>query len=304
MGDGPGLLVNVVGPGVGDVVRVRLLVVAVGPGAGQMGGLVPVGRARHGPGGGTAQRASGLPPPHGLPVPGDPPAPGQPLTNSQPRHRAAPFDVRRRPHAAREASIAARQVLAVCGRLPAIIRRPGPRSYPPDGQRTWPVGSPAAPAGRRQHWSRRREYPRSVRGEPGGGHNRLAEADPPSLHGTLECTRTRNPCASSWPTVACSSRRFWNTPPDSATVLRWWRSRSLRQQSVMRLATPLWKRAAMTLRSVPAARSSTTARTRSGPATRSGSSPVATGPVPAGARRPPRSKPARAAIRNSPPQIA
>jgi len=43
MGDGPSLLVDLEGTGVGDVVRVRLLVVCAAPWPGQLGGLYPSG---------------------------------------------------------------------------------------------------------------------------------------------------------------------------------------------------------------------------------------------------------------------
>lgn len=94
---------------------------------------------------------------------------------------------------------------------------------------------------------------------------------PPSLHGTREWVRTVNPRASSWATTWFSSSMFWKTPPDRATVVRAWRSRSRAHAAATTAATPLWKRAAMMAGGTPAIRSATASRTRSAPPTRNGS---------------------------------
>ena len=61
---------------------------------------------------------------------------------------------------------------------------------------------------------------------------------PPSLGGTREWVSTRNPVLSSTSTVTPRSSRFWNTPPDSATVPSPDDSRSRRQTWPIMAATP------------------------------------------------------------------
>ena len=70
---------------------------------------------------------------------------------------------------------------------------------------------------------------------------------PPSLVGTREWVSTRKPAARRRSTVASSSSRFWNTPPDSATVAGPPASRSGTQVPVTKSRpAPLWNRAAIT----------------------------------------------------------
>ena len=53
-----------------------------------------------------------------------------------------------------------------------------------------------------------------------GRHRCLAQADAASLQGTREWVSTVKPLFSRRAAVRRKSRRFWNTPPDKATVLR------------------------------------------------------------------------------------
>ena len=62
MGDGPGLLVDVVGTGVRDVVRVRLLVVVVGSGLASWADMYPSGIYRMVPSGLSPSGRSFSPP--------------------------------------------------------------------------------------------------------------------------------------------------------------------------------------------------------------------------------------------------
>ena len=62
---------------------------------------------------------------------------------------------------------------------------------------------------------------------------------PPSLHGTRECVSTVKPSASSSPVTLSSNSRFWNTPPDNATVAIPVRSRNTEQQWAITQDVPL-----------------------------------------------------------------
>src|SRR5207253_3254651 len=68
---------------------------------------------------------------------------------------------------------------------------------------------------------------------------------PPSLGGTRPWRSTRKPPCSRAPTQRWSRSRFWNTPPDRATVSRPRSARSRWHTADTPAASPVWKRAAM-----------------------------------------------------------
>ena len=113
---------------------------------------------------------------------------------------------------------------------------------------------------------------------PRSGDRGLAEADAGVVGGTREWVRTWNPLASRSATVRSRSSIFWKTPPERATVPSPLSSRMAWQAATVAPARPLWKRAATSGTGTPASRSSTTARTRSPPASRRGE-PSVPGPV-------------------------
>ena len=93
---------------------------------------------------------------------------------------------------------------------------------------------------------------------------------PPSLHGTRECSSTRKPRASRRAVARSVTSRFWNTPPDSATVSSPCRSRASTHPSSISAAIPLWNLAAMTGAGAPSVSSPVTVSTRLAPWIRNG----------------------------------
>ena len=134
-------------------------------------------------------------------------------------------------------------------------------------------------------WAQRPCSPRSASPVAGGRHRGLAEADPAVV--------ARHPRVRQHPEARSSSRaddppsssRFWNTPPDSATVPSPVRSRSGRTGRHDRGRDPVVEPGRDDRRRDPAARSSAAARTRSAPADpQLGRPPVDRGRVAADAR--------------------
>ena len=80
---------------------------------------------------------------------------------------------------------------------------------------------------------------------------------PPSFGGTMRCSSTRKPEASSRARVDAARRRFWNVPPERTTVS----PPKARHSATEEAATVSWNAAAISLRGRPAGASSATRAT-------------------------------------------
>ena len=147
-----------------------------------------------------------------------------------------------------------------------LVRLAAPRRTPP-------------PADRRADRSGHGGRPAAAGADGGGirrrGHRGLAEADAAVVARHPRVHQHPEPAVRpARPTAACSSSRFWNTPPDSATVPSPWPSRSSSQAAAMAAGDAVVEPGRDHRPcAVPAARSSATARTRSRRATSSGPAP-------------------------------